>query len=484
MDIPVIKEVLKKGYIFEKSALEFLKKEDIDRRQLEEFLLNINEKIITKEALESFLKREKPIVIEKKVIRPAKDTESKVELIERKKEENGRDLDTLYHMFLSKYEKLRKIIQGRRDATNAISINNLTKLRIMNEDVVLIAMVKEKHTTKNGNVILDLEDNTGEIRGFISKESGIDTENIILDDVIGLKGRLNNNFFFINEVIYPDIPFPDKVNTITEDLNAVFISDLHYGSKNFIEKIEYKFLEWLKSDDKDAIKVKHIFIAGDIVDGVGIYASQKDDLELADVYEQYERFESFVEQIPDYINVCVIPGNHDAVRSSEPQPPLDKKLVPKLYDFKNVFFGENPSIFKIHGQDGSKGINVLMYHGYSFTSLANEIPHLRRKGISEPQHIMKDVLRRRHLAPFYGSTLQAPEKEDFLVIDTIPDIFHTGDLHSHAIDNYKGVTLISSSTWQAQTAFQDRVGHKANPGKISIVNLKTRKAWYLDYYSK
>ncbi len=483
IDTVFLGEVIKKGYLFEKAALQKIKKEFVSKEQFEMFLLDLDEKIITLESVDLFLrkKEKKEVIVEKTEYCLAKDVDSEVKIKERKETKRDKDLSLIHSLFFSKYEKLRKIIKSRRDTTNAVSIGNITKLHIVNEDIVIIAMVKEKYTTKNNNLILELEDNTGEIKGFIGKDESINIDDIILDDVAGFKGRYNGNYFFIKDVIYPDIPLPDAINTIEDDLNSVFISDLHYGSKNFLEKVEYKFINWLNSNEKDALKVKYVFIAGDIADGVGVYASQKEDLEIADIFDQYSKFEEFVEKIPEYINICVIPGNHDAVRSSEPQPALDKNLLPRISEFKNVFLGENPSYFNIHGQDGNRGINVLMYHGYSFTSIANQVTSLRQKGIKEPQYIMKDVLRRRHLAPFYGATLQAPDEEDYLVIDDIPDIFHTGDLHSHAIDNYKGVTLISSSTWQSQTSFQDRVGHVANPGKISLVNLKTRIPKYMDY---
>ncbi|NOQ37257.1 DNA polymerase II small subunit, partial [archaeon] len=73
-----------------------------------------------------------------------------------------------------------------------------------------------------------------------------------------------------------------------------------------------------------------------------------------------------------------------------------------------------------------------------------------------------------------------PSGDDPHVISRVPDIFHTGDLHSFALKNYRGVQLISSSTFQGQTAFMDRVGHQSNPGKVTRVRLDSMRPSVLD----
>ena len=298
-------------------------------------------------------------------------------------------------------------------------------------------------------------------------------KNIITDEVIGISGSYFNGGIIAKKIIFPEVPLPNTINKIDEPLKAVFISDIHIGSKEYIKPIEEKFIRWIKKD-KQTENVKYLFIAGDNVDGVGIYPSQKDDLEIQNIYDQYSEFEKFIEKIPDEIEIAICPGNHDAVMQFEPQDALDKVYVPNLVNYSNVHLVKNPEYIYLHNNDDNEGLKALMYHGYSFTSIIDAIPELRKKGLSNPEYIMKEVLRKRHLAPLYGSSLINPAKEDTLVIDEIPDIFHTGDLHSHCLKNYKGVTLISSSTFQGQTSFMDRMGHIANPGKISIVDLNTR----------
>jgi len=90
---------------------------------------------------------------------------------------------------------------------------------------------------------------------------------------------------------------------------------------------------------------------------------------------------------------------------------------------------------------------------------------------------MKFLLKRRHLAPTYASTLYIPDNEkDPLVIDKIPDFFCTGHIHRTLIANYRGITMINASCWQSMTEYQKRRGHLPEPARVSAVNLKTREA--------
>ena len=76
---------------------------------------------------------------------------------------------------------------------------------------------------------------------------------------------------------------------------------------------------------------------------------------------------------------------------------------------------------------------------------------------------------------YYRITYICPIIPDHLVIDPIPDIFVMGHIHSFATGNYKGITLINSSTLQDRTDFQRRMGHKPDPGKAAVIDLNTRK---------
>ena len=224
---------------------------------------------------------------------------------------------------------------------------------------------------------------------------------------------------------------------------------------------------------EEAKRIKYIFICGDVVDGVGIYPGQEKDLRIKDVYKQYEKARDLLLEIPEHIKLIIAPGNHDMVGIPEPQPPL--KNTP-LSELPNAVLVSNPCYVKLHNR-----LKILMYHGYSYDGIIQGIPSLRKSGYQNPSLPMLEVLKRRHLSPRTEDTLIIPNSQDHLVIKEIPDIFHSGHLHTTSVMNYKHVTLINSGTFQAQTEYQKMLGHIPHPGIITLVNLQTREVRLINF---
>jgi len=118
-----------------------------------------------------------------------------------------------------------------------------------------------------------------------------------------------------------------------------------------------------------------------------------------------------------------------------------------------------------------------MYHGYSFDYYVANVESIRNGGgYKRADLIMKFLLKRRHMAPSFTSTPYYPgHKEDPLLIKKVPDFLITGHIHYSSVANYRGITMISGSCWQAKTDFQEKLGHDPEPARVPIVNLKTRK---------
>ncbi|MCJ7489219.1 MAG: metallophosphoesterase, partial [Thermoplasmata archaeon] len=219
--------------------------------------------------------------------------------------------------------------------------------------------------------------------------------------------------------------------------------------------------------------VKYIVMPGDLVDGIGIYPGQEDELEIDDLFDQYSRLAETVKEFPDWAQLVMMPGNHDAVRLAEPQPALSGGIK-DLFD-SNVRFVGNPCYMEIEGR------TILAYHGKSMDDFNSSVRHLN---YTNPQEAMKEMLKRRHLAPIYGGkTPLAPEQKDYMVIDRVPDIFVTGHVHVCRIDEYRGVRLINASAWQSQTAFQRMHNQMPDPAKVPLVHLGTGECWAEDFTS-
>lgn len=385
----------------------------------------------------------------------------------------------------SRFISLEKLLRKRQELTNLISINKLINKR-EKEEVSLIGMVQKKEFTKNNNLILTVEDPTGHIKVVINRNKPNlfeESLSIVLDEVIAVQGVISNGVVFTNNILWPDIPINKELKKSNDECYAIFLSDLHIGSKYFLENDFMKFIRWINLEIGDeqqakiAEKVGYIFVLGDVVDGAGIYPSQEDDLLIKDVKQQYAECSRLFSMIPKHIKIIMCTGNHDAMRLTEPQLPIHREFAEGLYKLPNLILVSNPVLVNIHAKDGFSGFDVLIYHGYSFDYYVANVDFIRNNGgYDRVDLIMKFLLRRRHLAPTHSSNLYIPEKNDPLVIETIPDIFATGHIHKASITNYKGITLISGSCWQSLTAYQERHGHKPEPCRVPIVNLQRRDA--------
>jgi len=393
--------------------------------------------------------------------------------------------------FTQRYTLLERMLRVRPELQNSISISRAL-VKQAREQVALIGMVVEKSESKNGNLMLTVEDRTGYIKVLVSKskpELFEEARDIVTDEVIGIEGVCGNRIVFANSLFWPDVPYNRDLKKVADDVYAVFLSDVHVGSSYFLHEEFERFLKWIsgasgtEAQREIAQKVKYIIIAGDVVDGVGIYPDQDKELAITDIYQQYDEFARLIKRIPAHLPIIICAGNHDALRLSEPQPPLDRDFARSLYALPNVTIVSNPSFITLHANDPSGGIDVLIYHGYSFDYYVAHVDSIRnRGGYQRADLIMKYLLKRRHLSPAQASTLRIPDTQtDPLVITRVPDIFITGHIHYSIVANYRNVTMISGSCWQDTTDFQRKMGHKPEPARAPVVNLRTREVKILKF---
>lgn len=387
--------------------------------------------------------------------------------------------------FNNRYKALRSILQTRQELSNITSIRRL-KNSGPRSSVAFIGIITEKAVTKNNNIILTIEDPTGTTK-VLANNNKQDIFKIasecVLDEVVGIAGITGDGIVFANALLLPDIPLTKELKKAPDEVYAVFLSDVHVGSKKFLGEEFNKFLQWIRGEVGSAAqrdvaqKVKYIFVVGDLVDGVGIYPGQEQELSIPDIYDQYTEFARLIALIPKDKEIIIGPGNHDAVRLAEPQPMLDENFAKPLYELENVKLVSNPAYVKIHHSEEFPGFDVLMYHGYSFDHFVANIDSIRvAGGYDRIDLLMKFLLQRRHLAPTHTSSLYIPDlKKDPLVIDRVPDIFATGHIHKAVMANYRNITLISGSCWQAKTDFQEKVGHRPEPTRVPLLNLQTRQ---------
>ncbi|WP_405315764.1 DNA-directed DNA polymerase II small subunit [Methanobrevibacter sp.] len=384
-----------------------------------------------------------------------------------KKSYTSGELENLISYFKSRYDKLAKILSRRPD------LRNYTKIADIDDgmdSLSLILMVREIRSSKNGHKIVEFEDDTGNISILFSnknEELFAEAEKLVRDEVVGVIANKSSDagFAFGQQIINPGVlSIPEK----EMDFGIVFLSDVHIGSLTFLEDAFQRFIDWINCEAGDeeqrrvAEDVKYLIIGGDIVDGIGVYPNQDKELAIKDITEQYNEAARFLGNIRSDIKIIIAPGNHDASRVAEPQPAVPEEYAKALYELDNVEFISNPGVVSLDG------INVLIYHGRSFDDLVMAIKSFEYEKSDE---IMVELLQKRHLAPIYGErTPLASELEDYLVIDEVPDVFHTGHIHINSYKKYKGVHLINSGTFQTQTEFQKIYNINPTPAEVPVLH--------------
>ena len=370
-----------------------------------------------------------------------------------------------------RFQKLKDILESRPSNNKKAKAERAKKL--VGETVRVIGMVMRKNETKKGHISLEIEDETGTLFILVlkdDKEAFEKAKKIIKDDVIAIDIKVGTNFCMAKDVTWPDMPVKNK-RTIEKDLSIGFISDMHIGSKYFCDKEFERMLKWLNGvgpHKEIAEKIGYILIAGDLVDGVGNYPKQEYDLAIKDVFEQYKLVQELFKMVPDHIKIILIPGNHDAVRLSEPQPAISKEMLGDIPNFVSI---GNPGFANI------EGFETILYHGVSLGSMSSNIPGLTP---AKPEEAVVELLKRRNLAPIYDECDIAPEHSDYHYIDKC-DMINTGHMHKNGYTEYRGTVVVASGCWQWLTEYQVKQGHVATPCLMPVYNLKEGRITHLDF---
>jgi DNA polymerase II small subunit len=452
-----------------------------DKEYLIEAILCSGKTFIGKEDVEGFISGRKKVEVRRPTdfVSEAREHDSQIEIMHTRdvtgKSRTRGDVDNFVSYFRNRYERLGSLLRQKTSSVPTIRIEDMKSQ--LYQKARIIGLVSGRRETKKGNLMLEIEDMTGSCRVIVSKNGRDDkaaekSKNIIMDDVVSITGKVLEAYMIAEDIEWPESPILRENNKTEEDLAIAYLSDIHFGSRYFLDKYLDSFVDWLhgKGDVRDlASKVKYLVIAGDIVDGIGIYPNQEKELTVLDIYDQYKLFDDFVESLPEGVEVIVSPGNHDAVRRGEPMPAISDELIKS-----NVWKVGSPSMLKIHG------LKHLVYHGTSIDSMIANIPEA---SYMHPEKVMLEYMRRRHLSPLYGGNLIIPEDVDYMVIDDVPDILHCGHVHKNGYTKYRGTLLINSGTFQDRTDFQIKQGHVPTPGMVPVYETKYDRLRILDFSS-
>jgi len=412
----------------------------------------------------------------KRTFRPfAKEVEADISVIDDPgaKLSSSGTIDDYLDYFRDRFRRMEKLLRQRMDARGAVSIIDALKAP-HGTGLEVIGMITEK-IERRQKIFLTIEDLYASATVLVPQNAPRElldkARSLLLDQVVCVNVvKTREKLLVAQDIILPDLA-PKTQNRSQDPVYAALTSDMHVGSAKFQKEAFNKFVLWLNGKYGNermreiASHVKYVLIAGDIVDGIGVYPNQIKELAVKDIYGQYKLAAKFIEQIPDYIEVIIIPGNHDAPRKALPQPPISGDYLESLQESRRVHSFGNPCTISLHK------VEFLLYHGRSLDDVISTVPGVE---YTHPEKAMTLLLQSRHLAPTYGGkTPLAPENKDHLIIERVPDIFHAGHIHTLGYTNYRGVLVVNSGCWQEQTDYMRRLGLFPTPCLVPVVNLQT-----------
>lgn len=135
--------------------------------------------------------------------------------------------------------------------------------------------------------------------------------------------------------------------------------DWHFGSKGFSA---LGFREMM--EDIDKFKVKHIIHCGDMLQGLGVFTEEREDLSMFSIDEQVEGMVDLLKELPSRVKMHLIIGNHERkIRATYKQGFDACDAIAK--EVKNINYYHYVAILKLN-----KRFNLLMLHGKGGSSYA------------------------------------------------------------------------------------------------------------------
>ena len=224
-------------------------------------------------------------------------------------------------------------------------------LHANDSSIIVAGLLMSKRNKKNG-IELAVDDYTGILSVTAVTEDAKKQASVLAMDqmvMMELENGKGAPGLRVKNIMTPDIPdhIPSRSKS---EAYAVLISDLHVGSKCFMEKEFLQFLEWLSADSDLVHNIKFLCIAGDLIDGIGIFPNQDKELLEMDAGKQMNHVVQLLAKVPKHIKMFVIPGNHDPGRRALPQPAIPgKDPGHHLYGLENCIMLGNPAFVDLNG---------------------------------------------------------------------------------------------------------------------------------------
>jgi DNA polymerase II small subunit len=462
-EILVVRKMLELGYQVEPETVGQLLAQEGDP----ELVLRILELVVRSRAKE----RGKQFVINSKDIQPyirakadSQQIEEVVPMCEVVFDPSGlidptADTSGYLRLFRSRLEKMSSMMRSRPDFFQIEKLNAIKTPKLGKKVLAKVVGLVVSKKVSGDYVTLTLEDETGYLRLMCTDDAIRKVEDVLLDEFILVEVESMPRGYYARNVYHPDVP-ERTPRMCDEKVYAILVSDLHVGSPSFDEQAFQKMVDWLNGDLGEleiTSRVAYMILNGDLIENP---LSRDGRLNEKSIENCYEELAGWLTKIRGNVKIIIVPGEADATRTALPQPAIIRKYARRLYEMRNVVMVGNPSMVKLHG------VNVLLFHGQSLDEVFRQ---LQSTSITRPTSGIRVLLKARHLAPTYGGlTMLAPEKQDLLVVDPVPDIIHCGHTGFPDEDLYRGTLMVSTPSWISGMKSDSR-----SQGRAALVNLST-----------
>ncbi|TLN09829.1 hypothetical protein FDZ71_09685, partial [bacterium] len=207
---------------------------------------------IVEEALERLLPPAQSIEIPEPVrveVPLAAEIESKVKILKDPSSGStlGGSMQEFNLHFRDRFTKLREILQRRTDARDAGTISNALSAQ-PNQRVKLIAMIMDKRE-RGSRLFLTVDDLEDTAQVLVQTDRDRQLYDMArrapLDQVVCIEAVKSQGSLLVAErITLPDIP-DRKPRGADEEVYAVLLSDVHVGSRKFVEEAFRRAIHWL-----------------------------------------------------------------------------------------------------------------------------------------------------------------------------------------------------------------------------------------------
>ncbi|MGI0131048.1 MAG: hypothetical protein ACREEC_13015, partial [Thermoplasmata archaeon] len=184
-------------------------------------------------------------------------------------------LEAYEGLFHHRYRTVARWLKGRPDLPN---LQPIASLRGREGTASVIGLVREVRTSsEKKHVLLELDDESGSGTFLLLRDGAPAQSALLPDEVVGLTlslPRESGRLPVVRTLHRPDVPASRLPHGEPVSSRVMFLSDLHVGSRSFLEPSWSALAGFLRGEGPEpevAREIQHVVVAGDLVDGIGIY---------------------------------------------------------------------------------------------------------------------------------------------------------------------------------------------------------------------